>query len=204
SRIEPNLITDEIIDLVSKNEMIVPHFHIPLQCGTDKLLKSMNRRYTTEVYAERVRKIKAAIPDACIAADVIVGVPGETNDDHLQTIEFLKTLDISYLHVFTYSERPGTKAATMENQVAKNVRTERSKALHELSNQFLIKFLKKNLQNTRPVLYEKEIKGKYIYGFTDNYIRTKAVYKDGMENQIIETQLTDIDENNDVIGITKA
>lgn len=203
SSIEPNLITDEIIQLASENKMVMPHFHIPLQCGTNNLLQSMNRRYTVEDYAERVAKIKKTIPDACIAVDVIVGVPGESGEDHLNTIDFLTSIDISYLHVFTYSERPDTKAAKMKNQVPKQVKTERSKNLHELSDKFLLKFLHNNLKKVRPVLYEKEVKNGFIYGFTDNYIRTKVVYEQGMENQIVDTQLIEIDDNKDVLGQIK-
>jgi threonylcarbamoyladenosine tRNA methylthiotransferase MtaB len=203
SSIEPNLITDEIIELVAQNKMIMPHFHIPLQCGTNKLLESMNRRYTTELYANKVALIKSAIPEACIAADVIVGVPGETEKDHQESINFLKSIDISYLHVFTYSERPGTKAAKMELQISKQIKNERSKALHELSNEFLLKFLEKNLNKTKEVLFEKEIKDGYIYGFTDNYVRTKVRYVKGLENSINQTLLVKIDENNDVLGQIK-
>ena len=200
SSIEPNLMTDDIIQLVASSEKLMPHFHIPLQCGTNEMLSKMNRRYTVETFAGRIEKIKSAIPDACIAADVIVGVPGETDEHHHRALEFIKSLNLSYLHVFTYSSRPGTKAAEMEGQVNAQVKQQRSREMHELADKLSRKFLEKHLKTNRKVLFEKEIKDGYIYGFTDNYIRVKTHYTKGMENTILTVYLSEIDKEGHIKG----
>jgi len=200
SSIEPNLMNDDIIQLVAAQEALMPHFHIPLQCGTDVLLEKMNRRYTTELFAERVSEIKRTVPDACIAADVIVGVPGETDEHHQQAMKFIESLGLSYLHVFTYSSRPGTTASEMKHQVKSQVKQQRSREMHELADKMSRNFHQSNLKQTRKVLFEREIQNNFIYGFTDNYIRVKTPYKEGMENTILNVYLSELDEEGTVKG----
>jgi threonylcarbamoyladenosine tRNA methylthiotransferase MtaB len=176
SSIEPNLLTNEIIQFVSQSKKFAPHFHVPLQSGSNKILKLMKRRYLRELYADRVSEIKAAMPDACIGADVIVGFPGETNSDFLETYEFINQLDVSYLHVFTYSERENTLAAALSGSVPKNIRAERSRMLHILSEKKRRKFYEQNLSNEAEVLFENDIEDGMMHGFTGNYIRVTARY----------------------------
>ena len=173
SSIEPNLLTNDIIKFCSKSEKFMPHFHVPLQSGSDKILGAMRRRYTRELYEERVTKIKSIMPDCCIGVDVIVGFPGETDEDFLDTYHFLNELDISYLHVFTYSERPNTGAVEMEGVVSKDIRAERSKMLHILSEKKRRFFHEQFIDQTRPVLFETMKNGK-ILGHTDNYIQIQV------------------------------
>jgi len=189
SSIEPNLLTDEILKFVADSKVIVPHFHIPLQCGTDHLLRLMRRRYTTSVYRMRVEKIKSLLPDACIAADIIVGVPGETEEDYKQSCEFIQSLDISYLHVFTYSERENTLAAKMDNQVPVEIRKERSKLMHQIGEQLQSNFHRQHLGTIRPVLFEAQFDKKYIYGFTDNYIRVQVPVQEQLINTVRQVRL---------------
>lgn len=189
SSIEPNLLTDEVIELAAQTDCIMPHFHIPLQCGTDEMLQKMNRRYTTDVFRGRVEKIKTLMPDAFIAADVIVGVPGETEAHHKQAMQFIESMELSALHVFTYSKRPGTKAAQMPNHVEANEQHQRSVEMHELSNRLQLKFIENQLNTTRSVLFEKEQKDEYIYGFTDNYLRIKAKLNTARSNNIVNAKL---------------
>ena len=180
SSIEPNLLTNEIIQFCASSQKFMPHFHIPLQSGSDKILSAMRRRYKRDLYEERVAKIKSIIPHACIGVDVIVGFPGETDDDFLDTYNFLNELDISYLHVFTYSERPNTDAVEMGEVVPKETRAERSKKLHILSDKKRRYFNDQFIGKDRPVLFETMKNGK-IQGHTDNYIQVQV---DGDTNLI--------------------
>lgn len=195
SSIEPNLLKNETIDFVSKSNSFVPHFHIPLQSGSDVILKLMRRRYLTNLYIDRVAKIREVMPYACIGVDVIVGFPGETEEHFLETYHFLNELDISYLHVFTYSERDNTVAAEMENVVPKNVRAKRSKMLRGLSVKKRRAFYESQLGSTRTVLFESENKEGYITGFTENYVKVKAPWNPEFVNTLHTIQLTEIDED---------
>lgn len=195
SSIEPNLLKNETIDFVSKSNSFVPHFHIPLQSGSDAILKLMRRRYLTNLYIDRVAKIREVMPHACIGVDVIVGFPGETEEHFLETYHFLNELDISYLHVFTYSERDNTVAAEMENVVPKNVRAKRSKMLRGLSVKKRRAFYESQLGSTRTVLFESENKEGYITGFTENYVKVKAPWNPELVNTLHTIQLTEIDED---------
>ncbi|WP_370478241.1 tRNA (N(6)-L-threonylcarbamoyladenosine(37)-C(2))-methylthiotransferase MtaB [Tamlana flava] len=193
SSIEPNLLKNDTIDLVSKSRAFVPHFHIPLQSGSNEILKKMKRRYMRELYVDRVSKIKEVMPNACIGVDVIVGFPGETNEHFLETYNFLNELDISYLHVFTYSERDNTEAAEMDGVVQKNVRNKRSKMLRGLSVKKRRAFYESQLGTTRTVLFENENKEGYIHGFTENYVKVKAPWNPELVNTLHEVELTEID-----------
>ncbi|AMS26919.1 2-methylthioadenine synthetase [Bacteroidetes bacterium UKL13-3] len=193
SSIEPNLLTDEIIEFVASSKTIVPHFHIPLQSGSDKILESMRRRYLTELYTSRVHKIKSLMPHCCIGIDVIVGFPSETHDDFLDTYNYLNGLDISYLHVFTYSERPNTTANKMAEKIPMHERAERSKMLHILSDKKRRYFYEQYIGNTRPVLWEIENDGNIMHGFTDNYIKVKKPYDPISVNEIENVTLVEID-----------
>lgn len=195
SSIEPNLLKNETIDLVSKSRTFVPHFHIPLQSGSNEILKHMKRRYVRELYADRVLKIKQVMPHACIGVDVIVGFPGETNDCFLETYHFLNELDISYLHVFTYSERDHTEAAEMGNVVPNNVRSKRSKMLRGLSVKKRRAFYESQLGSQRTVLFESENKEGYITGFTENYVKVKTPWNPELVNTLHDIELTKIDED---------
>ena len=198
SSIEPNLLKNETIDFVSKSKTFVPHFHIPLQSGSNDILKLMKRRYLREVYTDRVNQIKEVMPDACIGVDVIVGFPGETEEHFLETYHFLNEMDISYLHVFTYSERDNTEAAEMEGVVPANVRAKRSKMLRGLSVKKRRAFYESQLGTERTVLFETENKEGYIYGFTENYVKVKAPWNPELANTLRKIQLTHIDEDGSV------
>ncbi|MBJ7881807.1 tRNA (N(6)-L-threonylcarbamoyladenosine(37)-C(2))-methylthiotransferase MtaB [Gelidibacter salicanalis] len=198
SSIEPNLLKNETIDLVSKSRAFVPHFHIPLQSGNNEILKKMKRRYMKELYVDRVSKIKEVMPHACIGVDVIVGFPGESDEHFLETYNFLNTLDISYLHVFTYSERDNTDAAVMEGVVAKKVRAKRSKMLRGLSAKKRRAFYESQLGSTRTVLFESENKEGYIHGFTENYVKVKTPWNPDLVNTLHDVELTKIDEDGTV------
>ena len=193
SSIEPNLLKNETIDLVSKSRAFVPHFHMPLQSGSNVILKQMKRRYLKELYVDRVSKIKEVMPDACIGVDVIVGFPGETDEHFLETYNFLNTLDISYLHVFTYSERDNTEAVLMEDVVPMNVRNKRSKMLRGLSVKKRRAFYQSQLRSKRTVLFESENKEGYIHGFTENYIKVKTPWNPDLVNTLHKVELTKID-----------
>ncbi|HMR17224.1 MAG TPA: tRNA (N(6)-L-threonylcarbamoyladenosine(37)-C(2))-methylthiotransferase MtaB [Mariniflexile sp.] len=193
SSIEPNLLKNETIDLVSKSRAFVPHFHIPLQSGSNAILKKMKRRYMRELYVDRVSKIKEVMPHACIGVDVIVGFPGETDAHFLETYNFLNELDISYLHVFTYSERDNTEAVAMEGVVPMNVRNKRSKMLRGLSVKKRRAFYESQLGATRTVLFESENKEGYIHGFTENYVKVKATWNPELINTLHDVTLTKID-----------
>ena len=200
SSIEPNLLKDETIDFVSESDVFVPHFHIPLQSGSDELLKKMKRRYLTGLYTERVARIKDKMPDACIGVDVIVGFPGETEELFQKTYELLNKLDISYLHVFTYSERVNTEAAVMDNVIDKGVRNQRSKMLRILSAKKKRVFYENNIGSTRTVLFEHENKNGFIQGFTENYVKVKVEYDPGLRNQIVKVKLNDFDEDGTILA----
>ena len=194
SSIEPNLLTNEIIRFVAGSNKFVPHFHVPLQSGSNKILKLMKRRYLRELYEDRVNEIKSTMPHACIGVDVIVGFPGETHDDFLETYQFLNELNISYLHVFTYSERENTLASTMEGVVPKHQRAERSKMLHILSDKKRRKFYEENLGREAVVLFENDIEGGMMHGFTENYIRVMAKYDPILVNDLKKIRLKSIHE----------
>ena len=189
SSIEPNLLTDDIIQFCAVSQKFMPHFHVPLQSGSDKILSAMRRRYRSSVYKNRMEKIKDFIPDACIGVDVIVGFPGETRDDFLSTYNFLNSLDIAYLHVFTYSERPNTDAVNLKPDILKEERTQRSKMLHILSDNKRRFFHEKFIGKKRPVLFESMKNGK-VMGHTDNYIKVKVNYCPNLINEIQPVCLT--------------
>lgn len=195
SSIEPNLLKNETIDFVAQSSSFVPHFHIPLQSGSDVILKLMKRRYMSNLYIDRVNRIKETMPHACIGVDVIVGFPGETEDHFLETYHFLNELDISYLHVFTYSERDNTTAATMDGVVPKNVRSKRSKMLRGLSVKKRRAFYESQLGSLRTVLFESENKEGYIHGFTENYVKVKSPWNPELVNTLHQIELTEIDED---------
>ncbi|MDP6921851.1 MAG: tRNA (N(6)-L-threonylcarbamoyladenosine(37)-C(2))-methylthiotransferase MtaB [Lutibacter sp.] len=195
SSIEPNLLKNETIDFIATSNSFVPHFHIPLQSGSDKLLGLMKRRYRREIYTNRVEAIKQCMPDACIGVDVIVGFPGESEEDFLETYRYLSELNIAYLHVFTYSERPNTEAIEMENAVPQKVRNKRSKMLRGLSVKKRNAFYESQLQNELTVLFEGENKGGYIHGFTENYVKVKAPWNPQLVNTLHKIRLTEIDRD---------
>lgn len=195
SSIEPNLLKNETIDFVAQSKNFVPHFHVPLQSGSNQLLKLMRRRYMKELYQDRVAHIKEKMPNACIGVDVIVGFPGETDDIFLETYEFLNAMDISYLHVFSYSERPNTVAATMDGKVPKNVRSKRSKMLRGLSAKKRRAFYESQLGTVQSVLFEGENKEGYIHGFTRNYVKVKTPWNPALVNTTQEVNLKEIDQD---------
>ena len=198
SSIEPNLLKNETIEFVSKSRTFVPHFHIPLQSGSNEILKLMKRRYMREIYTERVNKIREVMPNACIGVDVIVGFPGETDEHFLETYHFLNDMDISYLHVFTYSERENTEAAEMDGVVPANVRSKRSKMLRGLSVKKRRAFYESQLGTNHSVLFESENKEGYIHGFTENYVKVKTPWNPELVNTLHEITLTKIDEDGSV------
>ncbi len=198
SSIEPNLLKDEIIDFVAQSKRFVPHFHIPLQSGSNKTLKAMRRRYLRELYSERVAKIKSVMPHCCIGVDVIVGFPGESDDDFLETYNFINQLDISYLHVFTYSERDNTDAIHLKGTVPMNIRKKRNKMLRILSAKKLRHFYEQHLGQTRPVLFEADKTQTFMHGFTDNYIKVKTPFNAALVNQLRVVNLESILEDGSV------
>ncbi len=198
SSIEPNLLKNETIEFVSQSRTFVPHFHIPLQSGSNDILKKMKRRYMRELYTERVAKIREVMPHACIGVDVIVGFPGETDEHFLETYHFLNDLDISYLHVFTYSERDNTEAVDMNGVVPMNVRSKRSKMLRGLSVKKRRSFYESQIGTRRTVLFESENKEGYIHGFTENYVKVKTPWNPELVNTLHEINLTKIDEDGSV------
>jgi len=193
SSIEPNLLKNETIDFVANSNSFVPHFHIPLQSGSNVMLKAMRRRYMKELYVNRVEHIKRVLPNACIGVDVIVGFPGETDEIFLETYNFLNDLDISYLHVFSYSERPNTHAATLPDKVSKSIRSKRSKMLRGLSAKKRRAFYESQINTTHTVLFEGENKEGYIHGFTENYVKVKSPWNPGLVNTLQKINLTAID-----------
>ncbi|GGF16797.1 tRNA (N(6)-L-threonylcarbamoyladenosine(37)-C(2))-methylthiotransferase MtaB [Echinicola rosea] len=198
SSIEPNLLTNEIIEFASRSKRFVPHFHIPLQSGSNTILRKMGRRYLRELYVDRVTKIKSLMPHCCIGVDVIVGFPGETDELFLETYNFLNELPISYLHVFTYSERPNTRATEMKDVVPMKARNQRSKMLRILSEKKRRKFYEENLKGTFDVLFEEDIDNGMMHGFTENYIRVAAKYDPLLINEIKKVTLWDINEKGNV------
>ena len=188
SSIEPNLLTDEIIAFCAHSKKFVPHFHIPLQSGTDSILRRMKRRYDTALYSSKIEKINNLIPDCCIGVDVIVGFPGEEEDDFLATRSFLKNLDISYLHVFTFSDRVNTEAASLNNKVSKDEKSYRSKIMHMISDEKRFEFYEKCLKQIRPVLFERSVNG-MNQGYTDNYIKVQVAADMNYENKLLEVTL---------------
>ena len=195
SSIEPNLLKNETIDFVAKSECFVPHFHVPLQSGNNALLQKMKRRYKRELYAERVKAIKNAMPHACIGVDVIVGFPGETEEMFLDTYNYLNELEVSYFHVFTYSERPNTEAVLMAGEVPNAIRAKRSKMLRGLSVKKRRAFYESQLGKSTTVLFESENKGGYIHGFTENYVKVKAPWNPELCNTLHPIKLLRIDED---------
>ena len=198
SSIEPNLLKDESIDLVAKSKRFVPHFHIPLQSGSDDLLKKMKRRYLTTLYQNRINKIREVMPDSCIGVDVIVGFPGETEEKFLETYNFLNQLPISYLHVFTYSERENTEAAEMQNIVPIPERKKRNKMLRILSEKKKMAFYQTQIGKTLPVLWEHENKNGSMFGFTENYVRVQKPFDHNSVNKIEFLELQKIQDDGTV------
>ena len=195
SSIEPNLLKNETIDFVANSKTFVPHFHIPLQSGSDKLLGLMKRRYKRDTYTNRVEQIKRIMPQACIGVDVIVGFPGETDELFMETYNYLNDMDVSYFHVFTYSERANTEAAVMENAVDRGVRKKRSKMLRILSAKKKRAFYENQLGTKTRVLFEGDNKEGWIHGFTENYIKVKTHWNPELVNQIQDIELTKIDDD---------
>jgi threonylcarbamoyladenosine tRNA methylthiotransferase MtaB len=189
SSIEPNLLTNEMIEFVSNSKKFMPHFHIPLQSGSNKTLANMRRRYKREIYAERVGLIKLLMPHACIGADVIVGFPGETDEDFNESAKFIEELGISYLHVFTYSERDNTQALEIKPVVPIHIRNERNKILRNISYLKMQEFTNAHVGQTRKVLFEGENKNGMMEGYTDNYIKITAVYNAAWENTIMDWKI---------------
>ena len=201
SSIEPNLLSDEIIDLVYKSDKFVNHFHIPLQSGNNKILKNMSRRYNTTLYSERIKKIKSKMPDACIGCDVIVGFPGESDEDFLETFEFIKKREIDYLHVFQYSERNNTRAVNIKDVIPKPTRIKRSKMLRILSEKKKRNFYNNNLSLTKEIIIENGKDQKYLYGYTDNYVRVKVKRDNKILGKIKKVYLKGIDDKMNVEGL---
>jgi threonylcarbamoyladenosine tRNA methylthiotransferase MtaB len=196
SSIEPNLLSNEIIQFsLAESKHFVPHSHIPLQSGSNRLLVAMRRKYLKELYAERVAHIKSLRADACIGVDVIVGFPGETEEEFLETVEFLKNIDISYLHVFTYSERANTTAIKLGEPIPMNIRRERSKQLHILSDKKKRAFYEQNIGSTRTILFEQEEDNGVMYGFSENYVKVKMSYDPKFVNSFQQVILTEIDRD---------
>lgn len=198
SSIEPNLLKDECIELVARSERFVPHFHIPLQSGSDEILKKMKRRYLTKLYRDRIAKIRKVMPDACIGVDVITGFPGETEAHFLETYHFLSSLPISYLHCFTYSERQNTEAVLMEGAVPIAERKRRTKMLRILSEKKRAEFYRTQMGNTLPVLWEHDNKNGTMYGFTENYVRVKKPYNADSANKIELVKLISAEDDGTV------
>ena len=194
SSIEPNLLSDEIIQFVHNSNSFVKHFHIPLQSGSDKILKLMKRRYLKNLYISRINKIKELMPDCCIGVDVIVGFPGETEEDFNETYEFLKALNISYLHVFSYSERDNTESLKINHKIPKKIRAIRSQILRKLSDKKKMNFYKSNINQIRPVLFESKNYDGYIYGYTDNYVRVKTLWSKNLVDNVVDCELINIDD----------
>ncbi len=200
SSIEPNLITNDIIDFVKKSNKFMPHFHIPMQSGSDAILGKMKRRYNSTVYGNKVQAIIKAIPNVCIGADVIVGFPGETEQEFEKTLHFIKDLPISYLHVFSYSERENTEAIHFDGVVSKKKRSERSKQLRILSEKLQRNFYQKYLLTEQNALFERENKDGFLYGFTENYIRVKIPFSEKHVQRKIKIKLLSFDKNSNILS----
>ncbi len=199
SSIEPNLCTDEVIEFVAQSERFAPHFHMPLQSGNNKQLQQMRRRYKRELYAERVAKIKSLMPHCCIGVDVIVGFPGETEEDFLESYRFINELDVSYLHVFTYSERPNTPAIEMDSPVPMEARRRRNQMLTILSEKKRRYFYEQHLGQTRPVLFEQHPDATLMSGFTDNYIKIEAPFDEALLNQVVAVPLLELNADGSIL-----
>lgn len=193
SSIEPNLLHDDIIHLVAENPIMQPHFHIPLQSGSDFMLKRMRRRYLTNLYADKISLIKKLMPHACIGADVITGHPGETEERFNESLDFIKAIDVSYLHAFTYSERPNTRAVAMDEVVPKDIRKKRTHVLRALSDKKRTNFDQQFKGQSRTVLFESANDTDFIFGWTDNYLRVKHPMNAALQNQLLEVELQDYD-----------
>lgn len=200
SSIEPNLLSNDIIDFVAKSNKFVPHFHIPLQSGSDTILKAMRRRYERKLYRNRIARIKELMPECCIGVDVIVGFPGETDERFMETYHFLQELDISYLHVFSYSERPNTTAVRLGEIVPNKVRTERRKMLQILSEKKKRHFYQQHIGTVRPVLFEGKEEDGFLFGHTDNYLQVAVPTQSASENTLQDTMLAQMDEKTIVKG----
>ena len=200
SSIEPNLLSNDIINFVSNSKKFVPHFHIPMQSGSDTILKLMKRRYLSKLYRDRINHVKQVMPNACIGADVIVGFPGESEKEFMETYNFIKSLDLSYLHVFTYSERDNTEAIGLNNVVPSNIRSKRSKLLRALSVQLKRKFYMSQLGTIKNVLFEPENRNGFIYGFSNNYVRIKTPWRSSIKDKIIPFELQSISDDGLVTG----
>jgi threonylcarbamoyladenosine tRNA methylthiotransferase MtaB len=196
SSIEPDLLNEDIIEFVAKSDKFLPHFHIPLQSGSDKVLKLMHRKYKRALFVKRINYIKSLIPDCLIAVDVIVGFPGESDEDFEDTMNFIKISDITYVHVFTFSERENTLAFKMDNKVPVNIRRQRSKKLQLLSDNKKILFYLQNKGKTRDVLFESDNDNGFMYGFTDNYIKVKTPFNENLINKIVPVKLETLDKDN--------
>lgn len=195
SSIEPNLLGNDIIRLIAKSKKFVPHFHIPLQSGSNEILKKMRRRYLRELYEDKIEKIKYFMPQACIGTDVIVGFPGESNEQFMKTFHFLNEMKISYLHVFTYSERENTEAFQMHGIIPKYIRQKRNQVLRSLSEIKRHKFYKSQIGTEHIVLFEEENREGFLYGFTENYIRVKIPCNEAIPNSLLNVKLKTIDPN---------
>ncbi len=193
SSIEPNLLTEEIISFIGKSKLFAPHFHIPLQSGSNQILRNMKRRYNKDLYRDRINLINNTIPNVCIGVDVIVGFPGETEEYFNETLNFLKELNISYLHVFTYSERDNTIAAELSNPVPMEVRSKRSMILRSLSDKKRRRFYQSQIGSYKTVLYETENKKGYIYGYTENYLRVRSPWNPELSNKLKPVRINRID-----------
>ena len=200
SSIEPNLLDDNIIELIAKSKKFVNHFHIPMQSGNNKILKLMSRKYDTNLYSEKIKKIKKEVKNSCIGADVIVGFPGETDNDFEKTLDFIKNLKLNYLHVFPYSERDNTRSKGFGDIVSKETKEKRSKILRSLSEKLKRNFYEKNINKKHNVLFENKKDENYIYGFTDNYVRVKVPYNKKLIGSVKRTHLYDIDSDSCVLG----
>ncbi len=195
SSIEPNLLTDEIIDFVAASNRFAPHFHIPLQAGSDEVLRLMKRKYDTALFRHKIEKIKSAIPDAFIGVDVIVGVRGETNEYFTKSLQFIESLDISQLHVFTYSERPGTQALKIDHTVEPKIKQVRSKALLNISDKKLLGFYEAQKGTVRKVIFEHTQHGQMMHGFTENYVKVFAEYDASLVNQVVPVIIGEYDDD---------
>ena len=200
SSIEPNLLSNDIINFVSNSKKFVPHFHIPMQSGSDTILKLMKRRYLSKLYRDRINHVKQVMPNACIGADVIVGFPGESEKEFMETYNFIKSLDLSYLHVFTYSERDNTEAVGLNNVVPNSIRSKRSKLLRALSVRLKRKFYMSQLGTIKNVLFEPENRNGFIYGFSNNYVRIKTPWRSSIKDKIIPFELQNISDDGLVTG----
>ncbi|PLX20508.1 MAG: hypothetical protein C0597_04120 [Marinilabiliales bacterium] len=199
SSIEPNLLNDEIIEHIAKSNKIQHHFHIPLQSGCNKILAKMQRRYNRDLFKSRVEKIKDLIPDAFIGVDVIVGFPGETEEYFEETYHFLDDLDVSFYHVFSYSERPNTKSANFENKIPRNIVLNRSKKLQELAKRKQLNFYRQNIGKDAEVLFEAYKRNNLMYGFTGNYIKVENEYLKDFIGEIAKVKLLSISESGNLI-----